>query len=126
MITRIIPIVKKVVNCLMKITTRQFSLLTSCLNFLKLFCSVGVERAPIHKTINFYLRMETQPIRVYSHQEAKYHDVFIHKDGIDRDIKRRMKKFNIKNMLLRQFGYCLYDVKCHQLKLSEVMLSFLV
>ena len=50
-------------------------------------------------------------------EEAKYLGVYIYKDGTDRDVKRQIKKLypNI-NMLLRQFHYCSYDVKCHLFK----------
>ena len=50
-------------------------------------------------------------------EEAKYLGVYIHKNSTDCDVKRQMRKFyaNI-NMLLRQFHYCSYDVKCHLFK----------
>ena len=50
-------------------------------------------------------------------EEAKYRGVYIHKNSTDCDVKRQMRKFyaNI-NMLLRQFHYCSYDVKCHLFK----------
>ena len=50
-------------------------------------------------------------------EEAKYLGVYIHKNSTDCDVKRQMRKFyaNI-NMLLRQFYYCSYDVKCHLFK----------
>ena len=47
-------------------------------------------------------------------EEAKYLGVYINKNSTDCDVKRQMRKFyaNI-SMLLGQFHYCSYDVKCH-------------